>query len=575
MSLSATLFGRDSAIFKATNILGLGIPGWLDKKFGPPETEGPRLSDLSVQTSTYGADIPRLYGTISVMGNVIQLENNKLKETVRKKKSGGKGGGGASEPTKTYSYSATFQLALCEGPIAGIRRMWCGDKLIYNAGSDDIETIISSNQAAQGWKLYLGTDDQMPDPRYEAEYGVGNVSAHRGLAYIAFYDFKLADYSNTLQAAQFKVEVVKDQSTGVQLIEESLYDYIEYTSNTSFPARATYIDAQLAQFFVPLTEAPTVSAYLYEARIGTITPRGAFAALSSGTPPNYKTDVKGDFLGDKDAVLSGGGNFSGVDGHIQRRNDVFVGYSDFSTSLYYKQLGGPEYSVLLAGVRAVVLDTGGAAYAIFETEIKKYEVVSGVLTESESWPVVMDLADVSDCRAWVDDGLIYIYGGQLTSNIYTFNISTGEVLSFGSLPFSEDAYHSAGFHVESGLVIETLQTISPKKLKVRKFNLQHPSVQLKPLGEIIQEECAFSGLLFSEDIDVTLVDSMVRGYRVSGGSIRSALEPLQTAYPLDVRAHGYKIQFLPRGQASVATIPWEDLGATAGDTTDEIFKQSC
>src|SRR3990167_9182753 len=135
----------------------------------------------------------------------------------------------------------------------------------------------------------------------------------------------------------------------------------------------------------------------------------------------------------------------------------------------------------------------------------------------------IDLADVSDCRAWVDDGLIYIYGGQLTSNIYTFNISTGEVLSFGSLPFSEDAYHSAGFHVESGLVIETLQTISPKKLKVRKFNLQHPSVQLKPLGEIIQEECAFSGLLFSEDIDVTLVDSMVRGYRVSGGSIRSAL----------------------------------------------------
>ena len=42
----------------------------------------------------------------------------------------------------------------------------------------------------------------MPDPRYEAEYGVGNVSAHRGEAYIAFYDFQLADYSNTLQAAR-------------------------------------------------------------------------------------------------------------------------------------------------------------------------------------------------------------------------------------------------------------------------------------------------------------------------------------------------------------------------------------
>ncbi len=93
MSLSATLFGRDSAIFRITNVLGLGSPGWLDKKFGAPETEGPRLEDLSVQTSTYGTDIPRLYGTVAMSGNLIWLENGKLKEVVKKKKSGGKGGG--------------------------------------------------------------------------------------------------------------------------------------------------------------------------------------------------------------------------------------------------------------------------------------------------------------------------------------------------------------------------------------------------------------------------------------------------------------------------------------------------
>ena len=70
--------------------------------------DGPRLSDLSVQTSTYGADIPRVHSTIVVSGNVLWLENNKLRERVRKVSSGGKGvliGG-------TYGQTAVNSLLL-------------------------------------------------------------------------------------------------------------------------------------------------------------------------------------------------------------------------------------------------------------------------------------------------------------------------------------------------------------------------------------------------------------------------------------------------------------------------------
>ena len=63
-----------------------------------PTVTGPRLDDLTVQTSTYGAVIPRVYGTVAVNGNVFWLENNRLKETMTKKKSGGKGGGGKRRP---------------------------------------------------------------------------------------------------------------------------------------------------------------------------------------------------------------------------------------------------------------------------------------------------------------------------------------------------------------------------------------------------------------------------------------------------------------------------------------------
>jgi hypothetical protein len=48
---------------------------------------------------------------------------------------------------------------------------------------------------------------------------------------------------------------------------------------------------------------------------------------------------------------------------------------------------------------------------------------------------------------------------------------------------------------------------------------------------------------------------------VADGAIRAAIEPLQEIWPFDVQAHGYQIRFVPRGGASVATIPPIDLDA--------------
>ncbi len=105
--------GPTGALYGAQ--VGMMAGGYLNQPKGPT-INGPRLDDLSVQTSTYGAVIPRLYGTITVNGNVFWLENNALKEMAKKKKSGGKGGG-SSAGSSTYSYSATFAVGLCQGPI--------------------------------------------------------------------------------------------------------------------------------------------------------------------------------------------------------------------------------------------------------------------------------------------------------------------------------------------------------------------------------------------------------------------------------------------------------------------------
>jgi hypothetical protein len=74
--------------------------------FAPKGRSGPRLSDLAVQSSAYGQPIPRLYGTMRVAGSVIWATD--IRETSQTSGGGKKSGG----KTTSYSYSASFAVAL-------------------------------------------------------------------------------------------------------------------------------------------------------------------------------------------------------------------------------------------------------------------------------------------------------------------------------------------------------------------------------------------------------------------------------------------------------------------------------
>lgn len=181
-----------------------------------PAQQGPRLNDLNVQTSTYGAFISRQYGTIPLLGNIFWLENNKLNESSTT--SGGKGGGAK---TKNYTYSATFALGLCKGPIIGVKRVWIGGLPVYDVSTNHYYTLVASLEFASYCTLYRGTDDQLPDPRMQATLGSANVPAYRGLAYIVFNDLPLEDYGNSLEIAQIKVEVVTNgHNDGLVLVSD-------------------------------------------------------------------------------------------------------------------------------------------------------------------------------------------------------------------------------------------------------------------------------------------------------------------------------------------------------------------
>ncbi|PTW57646.1 putative tail protein [Breoghania corrubedonensis] len=155
--------------------------------------EGARLADLDVQSSTEGTSVPRVYGRARLTGQVIWA--TRFQEVVkREEEGGGKGGGGGSTTTVTsYSYYGNFAVALCEGPVSHIGRIWADGKLL------DTTTITV--------RRYLGSADQEPDPLIEAKQGLGYAPAYRGTAYLVFEGLALANFGNRLP--QIAVEVIR------------------------------------------------------------------------------------------------------------------------------------------------------------------------------------------------------------------------------------------------------------------------------------------------------------------------------------------------------------------------------
>lgn len=134
-------------------VVGAAIGGYIDNTFlfPPPDTKGPRLDDLKLQSGSEGSPVNFVIGTARVPGTVVWKSD--LIESEHEV--GGKGGG----PTQTtYSYSVDVAVSVCEGPIYRISRIWANGNLLYNA---DADVSISSNQIActktdvQNWNSVL------------------------------------------------------------------------------------------------------------------------------------------------------------------------------------------------------------------------------------------------------------------------------------------------------------------------------------------------------------------------------------------------------------------------------------
>lgn len=173
--------------------------------FRPKARQGPRLGDLSVQTSSYGTQVPRLFGTMRVAGTVIWATD--LVE--HKSTSGGKG----KPRVTTYAYSASFAVALSARPVISVGRIWADGKLLRGAGGDF--------KSATSFRLHTGYEDQDPDPLIVAAEGAGVAPAYRGIAYAVFENMSLEDFGNRIPSLTFEI-VADGAAVAIGAIAEEL-----------------------------------------------------------------------------------------------------------------------------------------------------------------------------------------------------------------------------------------------------------------------------------------------------------------------------------------------------------------
>jgi hypothetical protein len=247
VSLSASIFGRNSAIFKVTNILGLGIPGFLDKKFGAQDVKPPvqRIGELSNQTAKEGEPRPIVWGRVRpIGGNIMHISTPRIENRkVKGQSSGGKGG--KKKQPKQYEERVfrSYAISICEGPITAIMRVWRNNKLVYDARGNDWG---SQNNAVflKKARFYLGGWDQMPDPTLESIWGAGEVPGYRGTCYMVVTDEDLTELGGMVPQYIFEVE----RAEGVALTSRPYaVDYMEgmdaYPATARAAPSASYLES--------------------------------------------------------------------------------------------------------------------------------------------------------------------------------------------------------------------------------------------------------------------------------------------------------------------------------------------
>lgn len=183
-----TVLGISGAVIGRA--VGATVGRTIDQKLlggGSEAVDVGRIDRFRLMGASEGAAVARVWGRVRVPGQVIWATRFQEHHA----RTGGKG---APKPrSATYSYTISLAIAVCEGVVSRIGRVWADGNEIA-PGSLDM-------------RVYKGSEDQLPDPKIQAVEGVAETPAYRGIAYVVIENLALAAYGN--RVPQFSFEVIR------------------------------------------------------------------------------------------------------------------------------------------------------------------------------------------------------------------------------------------------------------------------------------------------------------------------------------------------------------------------------
>ncbi len=603
-----------------TSAIGIGASiGWMggvvlgNLLFGGSKgsnTEGSRLSDLSVQSSTYGGTIQLVYGTMRVSGNVIW--STPLKETRHvQTQRGGKGGGGSSTST-TYTYSVSFAVGLCAGPVSTVRRVWADTKLIYDA-------TASNTQATEKYpgviRVHTGAEDQHPDSTMEMHLGAGNVPGYRGLCFLTFTDLQLADFANRIPnisaevvasgamdcdavilpriSSMYREGGVNDPSRGVLLCVNSTRAFKYNLVNNTLALNVPLVDDVYGDlrgidsegYLYHATDAYGVGMHLCKRNPDTM-------AVVAKTTKRVDFSVSGFVLGDKIFVHRSRKVYDLDFGLVADLSEFFPYANEApmcsdGSGRYWQAaadkirrvevdiLGNGDVaewdvSAWTGGLRPNIIfwddTTGHLFFKINQLHrIVKWHPNNGFAAYVDGVSLAVGYT-LQDDYAFPQKGRLWATN-DLTATLVDL-VSMRVEKTINLMPYMPtSATHFCGCYekfTHSAIIMTNEGEV--------KYPLERYGSDNVALSSILTDLCERAGLK-QTDILTNEVSQFVHGYVMSRrSSARDAIEPLLGAYFIDAAETDGVLRFIPRGQDLAATIPYDDLGAVEGTSNDNPLR---
>lgn len=204
--------GGASLIWAANGMaIGGAIGGLLmPDEVGLQDQHGPRLTDLKITSTTYGAVINRVYGSYRVGGNMIYASDIKETKHVREEEVGK--GGSETYEVITYTYAVDMAIAFCEGEVDDVIRIWADSVLIYDINQGGYTAAFKESEEKSGKiQLYKGSSTQSIDWFLQSQDS--DSPAYRNVCYIRFKDFQLEMFGNRIP--NITAEIVNESGRAI------------------------------------------------------------------------------------------------------------------------------------------------------------------------------------------------------------------------------------------------------------------------------------------------------------------------------------------------------------------------